>query len=211
MGATPKEQVFEQEQEAYWAMRESLLQTHWGKWVVITDGQVVAVGDNKAQALREAFKRTGSRVGFVTKVGFEKAVQRKIIRRIACGQYDFTYDPPIPKLTAIVASPDQSRQQQVEFIIDTGADLTVVPAQVAEAIQVWDFIYEQAEVSGVGSFPETRWLYLAKVTVAGKEVFVTIDARSDFSESLLGRDVLNEFRLTLSAPENLMRLEVVND
>jgi predicted aspartyl protease len=97
----------------------------------------------------------------------------------------------------------------VEFIIDTGADLTVVPTQVADNLRLWDFIYEQAEVSGVGSSPENRWLYLAKVIVAGKEVFVTIDARSDFSESLLGRDVLNEFRLTLSAPENIVRLEVV--
>jgi len=210
MGAKEQE-IFKREKQAYWAMRDSLVQTHLGKWVVIVDGQVVAVGDNKTQALREAFQRTGSRIGFVTKVSFEETVQHKTIRRIAHGQYDPAYDPPIPKLMATVASPDESSQQPVEFIIDTGPDLTVVPAQVAEAIQVWGFIYEQAEVSGVGSPSETRWLYLDKVTVAGKEVFVTIDARSDFSESLLGRDALNEFRLTLSALENLVRLEVVND
>ena len=203
------QEIFERERQAYWAMREALMQTHWGKWIAIANGQVVAVGDNKSQVLQEAFRRTGNHVAFVTKVGFEETVQRKTIRRIARGQYDFTYDPPIPKLTATVARPDQGDQKQVEFIIDTGADLTVVPTQVADNLRLWDFIYEQAEVSGVGSSPENRWLYLAKVIVAGKEVFVTIDACSDFSESLLGRDVLNEFRLTLSAPENIVRVEVV--
>jgi hypothetical protein len=82
--AEPKAQeIFEREKQAYWAMRESLAKTHWGKWVVIVNGQVFAVGDSKAQVLSEAFKRTGSRVGFVTKVGFEEAVQQNLVRRVA--------------------------------------------------------------------------------------------------------------------------------
>jgi len=208
--AKPKAQeIFEREKQAYLAMRELLAKTHWGKWVVIVNGQVVAVGDSKTQVLSEAFKRTGSCVGFVTKVGFEEKVQQKMVRRVAQGRYDFTYDPPIPKLMATVTRPDEIERQQLEFIIDTGADLTVVPVHVADTLRLWDFIYEQATISGVGSSPESRWLYLAKVIVADREIFVTIDARSDFSENLLGRDVLNEFRLTLSAHENLVRLEAV--
>jgi hypothetical protein len=45
------QEIFERERQAYWAMREALMQTHWGKWIAIANGQVVAVGDNKAQVL----------------------------------------------------------------------------------------------------------------------------------------------------------------
>jgi hypothetical protein len=76
------QEIFERERQAYWAMREALMQTHWGKWIAIANGQVVAVGDNRAQVLQEAFKRTGNPIAFVTKVGSEKVVQKKVIRQI---------------------------------------------------------------------------------------------------------------------------------
>ena len=76
------QEIFERERQAYWAIREALMQTHWGKWVAIAGRKVVAVGNNKAQVLHEAFKRTGNPIAFVTKVGSEKVVQKKVIRQI---------------------------------------------------------------------------------------------------------------------------------
>jgi len=29
------QEIFERERQAYWAMREALMQTHWGKWIAI--------------------------------------------------------------------------------------------------------------------------------------------------------------------------------
>jgi len=29
------QEIFERKRQAYWAMREALMHTHWGKWVAI--------------------------------------------------------------------------------------------------------------------------------------------------------------------------------
>ena len=42
-----------------------------------------------------------------------------------------------------------------------------------------------------------------------KSIFTLVDIRDDITENILGRDVLNWFRLTLSAQENLVRVEEV--
>lgn len=110
------EEAFERERRAYWEMREELMRKHFGKWVAVVGGKVAAVGDSKASVLEEAFRRTGSKVGYVTKVGFEELARRKLVRRAAYGSYDSQYDPPIPKISATLASPDRSGKRRVEFV-----------------------------------------------------------------------------------------------
>jgi hypothetical protein len=54
-----------------------------------------------------------------------------------------------------------------------------------------------------------RQLFCAIFQLAGQSIFTLVDIRNDIDENILGRDVLNWFRLTLSAQENLVRVEEV--
>jgi hypothetical protein len=76
---------FEAEKAAYWAMREELLKQYWGKWVAVVNGTVVAIGDEKGKVIVEAFRRTGSQVGFAARVGYED-----VVRRIRSATFDWT-------------------------------------------------------------------------------------------------------------------------
>ncbi|MFA0749264.1 MAG: hypothetical protein ACO2PL_09210, partial [Armatimonadota bacterium] len=67
----------------------------------------------------------------------------------------------------------------------------------------------QIWVSGVGAQPQMRQLFCAIFQLAGQSIFTLVDIRDDIDENILGRDVLNWFRLTLSAQENLVRVEEV--
>lgn len=132
---------FEREKQAYWSMREQLLQQHFGKWVAVVNGKVLAVGGKKMAVLQEAFAQTRSEVGYINRVGYEEITKRKNIRQLVSGRYDKEYDPPIP--------------------------------------------------------------------MAEREFPITVDCRNDFHEDILGRDIINEFELTLSAKRDLVNFEFV--
>jgi len=71
MDETQAQEQFEREKRAYFAMRNQLLKTHFGKWVAIVDGKIVAVGDQMSKVAAEAFQKTGKAVMYVTCVGKE--------------------------------------------------------------------------------------------------------------------------------------------
>ncbi len=51
-----------------------LLKTHYGKWVAIVEGKVVAVGEQKNKVAAEAFQKTGKAVMYVACVSKVEAV-----------------------------------------------------------------------------------------------------------------------------------------
>jgi hypothetical protein len=207
MDETKAQEQFEREKQAYFAMREQLLQTHFGKWVAIVDGKVVAVGDQMSKVAAEAFQKTGKAVMYVTCVGKEEMTLK--VRRVSVGFYDPTFSPPMPMLTVAVSDPYQRQQVEVMGIIDTGADLRLLKFPEAESLGLRSYPAGQIWVSGVGAQPQMRQLFCAIFQLAGQSIFTLVDIRNDITENILGRDVLNWFRLTLSAQENLVRVEEV--
>ncbi len=198
-------QRFEQEEQAYWQQREELLKRYKGKWVAIVGGQVVAVGDNSGAVIREAYQKTGSTAGFVAHVGCEDEVYR--IRQVTTGHYDRAYHRPMPKVIASVRHLTDAASTDVDFVVDTGADLTVLRQDVADAVNLWNDAAGQIRVAGIGGAPELRQLYNTFVHVAGQDILITADCRDDTSEDILGRDVINEFALTVCAKREQVEFE----
>ena len=95
-----------------------------GQWVAVVNGQVVAVGDNAGKVLEEAYRQTGSDVGFVARVGYESVVRK--IRQVTSGRYEDRYEPPMPIVTATVTNLPGDLRTDVEFIADTGSDGTTL-------------------------------------------------------------------------------------
>ncbi|MCI0555160.1 MAG: DUF5678 domain-containing protein [Anaerolineae bacterium] len=202
-------QRFEGEKQAYWAMRTELLKQYHGKWVAVVDGQIVAVGDKRGKVMEEAYRKTKSKVMFVSEVGHEDRVLR--IRQVSTGQFDRTYHPSAPMIATPISDLVNTLSIDVDFIVDTGADLTVLRNDVAIILNLFDAPAGFSHVGGVGSKPVERQLYGALVHLAGQTITVAVDCRDDFDENLLGRDITNEFELTLCAKRELVRFEWVPD
>jgi hypothetical protein len=67
------------EKEAYGKLRLKLLKSK-GKWVAIFNGGVVVQGDDFGEVVKKAYGVTGGEVFYVTKVGEEQKVERRIYR-----------------------------------------------------------------------------------------------------------------------------------
>ncbi|MGH7491584.1 MAG: DUF5678 domain-containing protein [bacterium] len=202
---------FEQEKAAYWAMREQLLQQYSGKWVAIVGGRVVAFGEKKMAVLKQAFAHTHSTVGYINRVGYEETTKHKRIRQVSMGKYNEQYDPLLPIITGIVIAPTGQKQKPIDFIVDTGADLTVLQSTVADELGLWNFGWDEAEVAGIGAVSQQRTLYLVNIRLNSQQLPITVDCRPDLTEDILGRDVINEFELTVCAKRGLVRFEWVPD
>ena len=208
MDETKAQEQFEREKRAYFAMRDQLLQTHFGKWVAIVDGKVAAVGDSAVEVIQQVLAQKGATVMYVKRVGFEDRVLK--VRSVSVGWYDPDYDPPIPKITAEVQSPAMPMSQvQAEFVVDTGSDLTLLQRDIADQTNLWRLPVGEERIAGIGGTPQLRQLFLASIRIGNRQVPTRVDIRDDIDENILGRDVLNWFRLTLSAQENLVRVEGV--
>jgi predicted aspartyl protease len=207
--STETKQRFEEEEQAYWRQREQLLEQYPGRWVAIVGGKVVAVGDQMNKVAAEALKKTGSGLMYVNLVGGEEIILR--VRPIGLGYYDRAYAPPIPLVSASVSDVQQSAASDVTFVVDTGADLTVLRTDVADDVDLWNDIAGRHQVAGIGGAPTLRPLYNALIQIAGQSILATVDCRDDTTEDILGRDVINEFALTVCAKRNQVEFEWVDD
>jgi hypothetical protein len=192
--STQAQRQFEEEERAYWQNRDVLMQQYAGKWVAVVGGQVVASGDQMNKVAAEAWRKTGSGVMYVSLVGQEDVVLR--VRR-AQGRYDSSYAPPIPTVAASVIGLAGNGRAEVTFVVDTGADLTLLRQTTADRASLWDNVAGHVRVAGIGGQPERRPVYNALVAIAGQSILTTADCRDDIGEDILGRDVINEFSLTL--------------
>jgi hypothetical protein len=145
-------QRFEREKQAYWAMREELLKQYLGQWVAVVNGQVVAAGNKMGKVMEEAFRKTSSKVMYVSEVGHEDRVLR--IRQIATGKYDRNYRPAAPITTTPVSDLVETVPVTVDFLVDTGADLTVLRGDVAVKLNLFDAPAGFIHIGGVGVKPE---------------------------------------------------------
>jgi hypothetical protein len=203
------EQAFRLQEQEYWRQRDQLLEHYLGRWVAIVDGEVVAVGDDGGRVAAEAYDRTHSQAMFVALVGEEEPLFR--VRSTAAGHFDRSRGHPAPIARVKVINPPGRVGEEVDALIDTGADLTMIRSDVATAAALWQFPGGWGLVGGFAGPGERRCLYRARISLAGEAVPVLLDCRADIAENILGRDVLNEFALYISVRENRVEISLVEE
>jgi hypothetical protein len=114
-------------------------------------------------------------------------------------------------LSAPVSDARLSASVDVTFVVDTGADLTLLRNDVADQVDLWKDAAGRIRVAGIGGAPVMRQLYNAFVSVASQTVLVTADCRDDIDEDILGRDVINEFELTVCAKRDQVEFAWVDN
>lgn len=122
---------------------------------------------------------------------------------------DFPYDsrrtPPAPVLPLRVGTPGVEPSVAVPALIDSGADITVLPHTLVASLNLPQVGY--LTVQGVGGMTQRALVYAAEIEVRGLRRIVEVVGMG--GETLLGRDVLNLWVVTLDGPRRVLRVEQV--
>ena len=194
------EQGFEQDRQDYWKMRDELLAQHAGKWVALHKGHVVAVGDSPLAIMEQALAEDG--YAYTNKVGEEDKI---IIRqRRVSFPYDNVYAPtPLPRITAVLYNFPQTKSKTVaDAIPDTGADVSCLPEKDCQDLDLFLFPFYSGTSHPFGGVSQQVTFYVARVEIDGKVYNAIVEPVSE-RERLVGRDVLNQTKVTFDGPARL--------
>jgi hypothetical protein len=115
--------------------------------------------------------------------------------------YDGSRTPPAPVVPLAVMPPGGGDAVALQMLVDSGADLTVVPTGTAVRARLPRI--GALTIRGVGGRTSSVPLYAARLLIGDAEVLV--EAAELGSDGLLGRDVLNAWVVTLDGPARLTR------
>jgi hypothetical protein len=111
------------------------------------------------------------------------------------------FDPPAPVAYVVVRNPINGKSlPSIPMLLDTGADITLVPSSVVDTLElifVSDVQYELANFDGQLSNTAATRLEL----IFGRRTFRGQFLLIDQAWGILGRNVLNALRLTLDGPQ----------
>jgi predicted aspartyl protease len=120
--------------------------------------------------------------------------------------YDTAYSPPAPSLEIHLGLPGESpRVGPLPAFVDTGADASIVPAGVLEALEARasDHLY----VRGQWGDRRPVDVYLLSIAVGSARISpVQVIADEEGNEIVVGRNALNRLTLTLDGPGEELEL-----
>lgn len=191
------EKGFEQDRRDYWALRDELLRKYAGKWVAVHKGRVVAAGDDPLSIMEQALSEDG--YAYTNRVGEEDKIV--IRQRRVLFPYDDTYSPTaLPRISATLHNFPQTKSKTVtDAIPDTGADVTCLPADDCQELELFLFPYYTGISHPFGGTRRQVTFYVARVEIDGKIYNAIVEPVTE-RERLVGRDVLNQTKLTFDGP-----------
>jgi predicted aspartyl protease len=114
--------------------------------------------------------------------------------------YDTSTQPPAPFIEFDVVSPQDSTQQRpAQGLLDTGAEVSVLPVEILTALQI-----PKASSMSVESWdgsPTFVTTHIVTLGIADAHLDSTEVVAAPMPYAILGRDVLNHFILTLNGKE----------
>ena len=122
-------------------------------------------------------------------------------------RYNYQVIPPAPFAYASVGAPVEGASS-VEFPaqLDTAADLAVIPWRIVEELRLSQL--GEFEALGLGGHVMTMPTFLVQIQLRGlAPQVVKVLASPEQPYILLGRDVLNRFRVTLDGPNLVLEIE----
>lgn len=125
-------------------------------------------------------------------------------------EYDSTYSPPAPVVEIIIEGRGKERDQVRQMaLIDSGADGTMIPRNILR--QVGGRFWESMRMRGVSGVSHEVDLYLVTIHVGNQPIKVSAIAMPNGSELIVGRDVLNQLKITLDGFSSYTTIETLFD
>jgi predicted aspartyl protease len=118
--------------------------------------------------------------------------------------YSSAFRPPAPVLALRVGVPGREPNVALSMLVDTGADLSVLPRFVVEAFGLPRV--STTRIQGVTGIAERTAVHAVTLELAGTSVLAEVVAWGE--EPILGRDVLNRFVLELDGPRATLSIRL---
>lgn len=121
--------------------------------------------------------------------------------------YDKDFPPPAPVVNVEVAHLNGQRFIPTLALIDSGADLSVMPRHLKERLAIPITETRSFGVADGSSCPMQMGYFRIKLAVNGQEYEEEVKgAISDDEVFLLGRDFLNKLKMTLDGPQEVLTI-----
>jgi hypothetical protein len=156
------------------------------------------VGDDLVSIIDEAIREDG--YAYTNKVGDEdKVIVTKRRRKFS---YDTNYVPnAMPQVGAKFSNPVLTVSQVWHNVIpDTGSDLSSLPADDCERLDLYRFPLFQGLSHSYGGQSHPTIFYVAKVEIGNRNYTAVVEPTAEH-ERLLGREVLNQCKVTFDGPK----------
>lgn len=115
-------------------------------------------------------------------------------------EYDRRYDPPAPIVQVTVRHIVRSqRRATVSALLDTGSDVTAIPSDLADNLQLYPF--SRLVLEDVSGETRTVLTYGVRLTIGDLIVPRLEVIMTGLDQMILGRDVLNQLYVLLNGPE----------
>ena len=126
---------------------------------------------------------------------------------MAAFPYDSSYDPPAPVIPIRIGVPNRSEPEDQHLaFLDSGADATAIPVDLLWAIGAR--VVGQGRLSGVtGVSIEVDLFRVVIYMPTGVTYGIRAVGAKDDDVIILGRDVLNQWRITLDGPGETVEIE----
>ena len=121
--------------------------------------------------------------------------------------YDSSYDPPAPVLPIRIGVPNRSEPtEQHSAFVDSGADATAIPIEILWAIGAR--VVGQGRLIGTtGVSVEVEVFRVVIYMPTGVTYGIRAIGSKESGEIILGRDVLNQWRITLDGPGEIVEIQ----
>jgi predicted aspartyl protease len=119
--------------------------------------------------------------------------------------YSAEHRPPAPVLAIRVSAPSGGVGVALSALIDTGADLSVIPKAVGDALGLP--VTSSTRIQGVTGVAESVHVQAAVLEVAGGKHLTEVVCYGE--DTILGRDILNGFVMKLDGPRTTLELTLV--
>lgn len=120
--------------------------------------------------------------------------------------YNRQIEPPAPFVHVSLSRPSGGvGLDDVPAQIDTAADMTVLPWSIVESLQLVQL--DERPIGGFGGHVTLSPTFLIEVAIRGlRPIVVQALGHRDEPFLLLGRDVLNHYRLSLDGPQLVLEI-----
>ncbi len=118
-------------------------------------------------------------------------------------QYDVKQDPPAPVVPVRVGTTGGPWEAAVPFLVDSGADISVIPVRLARELELP--LMGEMMVEGATGRRTRVPIYRAELEIAGVPLSVQVAGLG--RETLIGRDVLNRWTLVLRGRAGELEVE----